>query len=146
MATAAQESGYRAPDVVRIVGVTYRQLDYWARTDLITPSIQDAHGSGSQRLYGFRDLVLLRSIKDLLDTGVSLQKVRIALDYLREHLGEEPEGMTLVSDGENIFACNSDSEVIDVLKQGQGSMFMLPVAKVWTELERSLTGKAKTGS
>ena len=141
-----EERGYRAPDVVRVVGVTYRQLDYWARTDLVTPSIQDAQGSGSQRLYGFRDLVLLRSIKDLLDTGVSLQKVRVALEFLRENLGEDPEGMNLVSDGDNIIACNSDSELVDVLKQGQGSMFWLPVAKVWTEVERSLAGKSATGS
>jgi len=141
-----EDQGYRAPDVVRIVGVTYRQLDYWARTDLVTPSVQDAHGSGSQRLYGFRDLVLLRSIKDLLETGVSLQKVRVALDFLREHLQEAPEGMTLVSDGVSIYACKSDTEIIDALKQGQGSMFTLPVTKVWTELERSLGGKAATRS
>ena len=140
-----EDRGYRAPDVVRIVGVTYRQLDYWARTDLVTPSVQDAQGSGSQRLYGFRDLVLLRSIRDLLDTGVSLQKVRVALEFLRENLKESPEGMTLVSDGSTILACSSDSEIIDALKQGQGSMFTLPVAKVWTEVERSLAGKSSTG-
>ncbi|HEX9824104.1 MAG TPA: MerR family transcriptional regulator [Actinomycetota bacterium] len=141
-----EDQGYRAPDVVRIVGVTYRQLDYWARTDLVTPSVQDAHGSGTQRLYGFRDLVLLRSIKDLLETGVSLHKVRVALDFLRDHLQEAPEGMTLVSDGVSIYACKSDTEIIDALKQGQGSMFTLPVTKVWTELERSLGGKAATRS
>lgn len=138
--------GYRAPDVVRIVGVSYRQLDYWARTDLVTPSLRDASGSGTQRLYAFRDLVLLRSIKDLLDTGVSLQRIRKAMEFLREHLREAPEGMTLVSDGNNIYACKSDDEIIDVLRQGQGSMFTLPVTKVWSELERSLEGKAATGS
>ena len=136
-----EEQGFRAPEVVKLVGVTYRQLDYWARTDLVKPSVKDAQGSGTQRLYGFQDLVLLRSIKNLLDTGVALQKVRKAIDFVRGHLQEAPAGMTLVSDGETIYGCQSEDEIIDVLRQGQGAMFTLPVAKVWDELERSLGGR-----
>lgn len=141
----AEEQGFRAPEVVGIVGVSYRQLDYWARTELVTPSVRDAGGSGTQRLYGFQDLVLLRSIKNLLDAGVTLQKIRKAMEYLRDHLQEAPAGMTLVSDGNNIYGCKSDDEVIDLLRQGQG-MFTLPVDRVWTDLEQSLGRKAAARS
>ena len=79
------EQGYRVPEVCKIVGISYRQLDYWARTELVTPSIRDAHGSGSQREYSFHDLVTLRVIKSLLDTGVALQRVRKAVEFLHEH-------------------------------------------------------------
>ncbi|HUG87643.1 MAG TPA: MerR family transcriptional regulator [Actinomycetota bacterium] len=143
MATTT-ENGYRAPEVVKLVGVTYRQLDYWARTELVKPSVRDASGSGTQRLYGFQDLVLLRSIKNLLETGVTLQKIRKAVDYLREHLGEAPQEMTLMSDGRNIYAAKSRDEIIDLMQQGQGTMFTLQVDRVWTDLEKTL-GR-KTGS
>lgn len=143
MATTT-ENGYRAPEVVKLVGVTYRQLDYWARTGLVKPSVRDASGSGTQRLYGFQDLVLLRSIKNLLETGVTLQKIRKAVDYLREHLGEAPQEMTLMSDGRNIYAAKSRDEIIDLMQQGQGTMFTLQVDRVWTDLEKTL-GR-KTGS
>ena len=82
--TVAQEDGYRAPQVCKIVGITYRQLDYWARTGLLTPSIQTAQGSGSQRLYSFQDVVQLRVIKRLLDAGMSLKKIRQAMEILRQ--------------------------------------------------------------
>jgi DNA-binding transcriptional MerR regulator len=143
MATTT-ENGYRAPEVVKLVGVTYRQLDYWARTGLVKPSVRDASGSGTQRLYGFQDLVLLRSIKNLLETGVTLQKIRKAVDYLRLHLGEAPQEMTLMSDGRNIYAAKSTDEIIDLMQQGQGTMFTLQVDRVWTDLEKTL-GR-KTGS
>jgi DNA-binding transcriptional MerR regulator len=143
MATTT-EKGYRAPEVVKLVGVTYRQLDYWARTGLVKPSVRDASGSGTQRLYGFQDLVLLRSIKNLLETGVTLQKIRKAVDYLRLHLGEAPQEMTLMSDGRNIYAAKSRDEIIDLMQQGQGTMFTLQVDRVWTDLEKTL-GR-KTGS
>ncbi|HEX6208270.1 MAG TPA: MerR family transcriptional regulator, partial [Actinomycetota bacterium] len=124
---ATTETGYRAPEVVKLVGVTYRQLDYWARTELVKPSVRDANGSGTQRLYGFQDLVLLRSIKNLLETGVTLQKIRKAVDFLRGHLGEAPQEMTLLSDGRNIYAAKSRDEIIDLMQQGQGTMFTLQV-------------------
>src|SRR5881409_3658186 len=100
-----EPEGYRVPDVCKIVGITYRQLDYWARTELVIPSVRDAGGSGTQRLYSFHDLVQLRVIKKLLDTGVSLQKIRRAVKFLREHMRAEPAGITLLSDGSSVYAC-----------------------------------------
>jgi DNA-binding transcriptional MerR regulator len=119
MPQAVATTGYRGPNVCKIVGISYRQLDYWARTGLATPSVQPAMGSGSQRLYSFEDLIELKLIKKLLDAGVSLQRVREAIDYLRT-LGSDLTGVTLVSDGVSIFACHSDHEVVDVLRRGQG--------------------------
>ena len=133
----AEQEGYRVPDVCKIVGISYRQLDYWARTGLVTPSVREAGGSGTQRLYSFRDLVQLRVIKKLLDTGVSLQKVRRAVDYLRQHLGTQPSTVTLASDGSRIYACESEDEIIDLVKRGQG-VFAIALDKVWEELATSV--------
>lgn len=119
MAQAVAAQGFRGPQVCKIVGISYRQLDYWARTELATPSIQSAQGSGSQRLYSFEDLVELKLIKKLLDAGVSLHRVRGAIEYLRG-LSQDLSGVTLVSDGVSIYACHSDTEVVDVLRRGQG--------------------------
>ena len=96
------EQGYRAPQVCNIVGITYRQLDYWARTGLLQPSLQVAQGSGSQRLYSFGDIVQLRVVKRLLDAGMSLKKIRQAMDILREQLSSDRPlaDVTLLSDGE----------------------------------------------
>jgi DNA-binding transcriptional MerR regulator len=143
------EQGFRVPDVCRIVGISYRQLDYWARTDLVTPSVRDAHGSGSQRLYSFRDLVTLRVIKSLLDTGVSLQRVRKAVDHLKG-MGRPPEGATLFSDGNRVYETHSPEAVVDLLRNGQ-AVFAIAVDKVWDDIEGSIgtgTGtsrKAVTG-
>jgi DNA-binding transcriptional MerR regulator len=136
------EEGYRVPDVCRIVGISYRQLDYWARTDLVTPSVRDAHGSGTQRLYSFQDLVTLRVIKSLLDTGVSLQRVRKAVEYLKE-MDSPPHGVTLMSDGQGVYEAHSPEAVIDLLKKGQG-VFAIAVGQVWDDLEGTL-GRRKVG-
>src|SRR5438874_10923831 len=112
--------GYRVPEVCRVVGISYRQLDYWARTGLVTPSVRDAGGSRTQRLYSFQDLVQLRVIKKLLDAGVSLQRIRNAIDYLSENMKRQPQGITLMSDGVSIYACESEDEIIDLLKRSQG--------------------------
>ena len=131
------DQGYRVPEVCRIVGISYRQLDYWARTGLVTPSIRDAKGSGSQRLYSFQDLVSLKVIKNLLDTGVSLQRVRKAVEYL--HTMDRPaHGAMLMSDGHGVYEADSPEAVVDLLNQGQG-VFAIAVDKVWTELEGTLT-------
>jgi DNA-binding transcriptional MerR regulator len=137
------EQGYRVPEVCRIVGITYRQLDYWARTELVTPSIRDASGSGSQRLYSFQDLVTLRVIKNLLDTGVSLQRVRTAVEHLSEM--ERPvTAVTLISDGKGVYEADSPEAVVDLLRQGQG-VFAIALDRVWEDVENALT-KAKRGS
>lgn len=130
------DQGFRGPQVCKIVGISYRQLDYWARTGLATPSVQKAQGSGSQRLYSFEDLVELKLIKNLLDTGVSLQRVRQAIDNLRE-LGHDVTGITLVGDGTSIYACKSPDEVIDLLRKGQG-VFGIAIDPVKDELRGSV--------
>ena len=132
----ADQEGYRVPDVCRVVGITYRQLDYWARTGLVTPSVRDAGGSGTQRLYSFQDLLVLKTIKQLLDTGVSLQKVRPAIEYLREE-GRPLSGVTLMSDGKRIFLCESSDQVFDLLQRGQG-VFGIALDRVQSDLERSV--------
>ncbi|MEO8476932.1 MAG: MerR family transcriptional regulator [Actinomycetota bacterium] len=142
------EQGFRAPEAVRITGVTYRQLDYWTRTDLVTPSINDAHGSGTQRLYSFQDLATLRVIKRLLDTGLSLQRIRTAVAHLRQ-MDERPHGVTLMSDGAGIYEAHSPEAVVDLLKNGQG-VFAISLDAVWSDLEsdvqRAPKGRAAGGS
>jgi DNA-binding transcriptional MerR regulator len=128
------ETGFRGPTVCRTVGISYRQLDYWARTELVTPSVRDADGSGSQRMYSFNDVVQLRVIKKLLDAGVSLPKIRRAVDYLRDELKMPISDVTLVSDGKTIHACLSPNEVVDLLAGGQG-VFAIAVGKVYEELQ-----------
>jgi DNA-binding transcriptional MerR regulator len=137
------EQGYRVPEVCRIVGITYRQLDYWARTELVIPSIKDATGSGSQRLYSFEDLVTLRVIKNLLDTGVSLQRVRTAVEHLRT-MRRPVSAVTLVSDGRGVYEAHSPEAVVDLLRQGQG-VFAIAVDRVWEDVENALT-KSQRGA
>ncbi len=133
--SAPAEPGYRGPTVCKLIGISYRQLDYWARTDLVTPSVQAADGSGSQRLYSFTDLVELRIIKRLLDAGVSLQRIREAIRYLRREAAGKPlTDITLMSDGRRIYACHSGEEVIDVLSHGQ-AVFGIAIGRVWTDTE-----------
>ena len=107
------EVGYRGPTACSAAGITYRQLDYWARTGLVVPSVRVAAGSGTQRLYGFRDILVLKVVKRLLDTGVSLQQIRGAIDVLRERGVEDLAQITLMSDGASVYECTSTEEVID---------------------------------
>src|SRR5256886_16136090 len=106
-------TGFRGPQVCKIVGISYRQLDYWARTDLIRPSIADAKGSGTQRRYSYRDLVELKVIKNLLDAGVSLQLARKGIEYLRQNLGEDIASTSLVLYGPNSMPARNHGHVID---------------------------------
>ncbi|MFO7548991.1 MAG: MerR family transcriptional regulator [Acidimicrobiia bacterium] len=131
----SQELGYRAPQVCSLVGITYRQLDYWARTDLLRPSLQQASGSGSQRLYSFSDLVQLKVIKRLLDAGMSLKRIRTAVEILREQLDSDQPlaNVTLLSDGQTIYAAHSPDEVVDVFRRGQG-VFGIAVGPVEEEV------------
>lgn len=130
------ETGFRAPTVCSLVGITYRQLDYWARTGLITPSLQDASGSGTQRVYSFTDLVQLKMIRRLKDAGMSLPKIRTAMDTLRRHLGTDHNlaDVTIVSEGDTIYAATSPDEVIDLVRRGQG-VFAMAVGPLHAELE-----------
>src|SRR3954452_10615487 len=131
------EDGYRGPQVCSIVGITYRQLDYWARTDLLRPSISEARGSGTQRRYSYRDLLALKVIKRLLDSGVSLQSARRALQCLRSS-GEEVSSANLVLNGTQSVLAVSDDEIIDLVKGGQGVLNILPLASVVQELDAAI--------
>jgi DNA-binding transcriptional MerR regulator len=133
------EMGYRGPQACKIVGITYRQLDYWTRTGLTPPSLQQASGSGTQRLYSFNDLLQLKVIKSLMEAGASLQKVRQAIDYVRENLADDWSKVTLAADGAGVYACTSDAEVIDLLRSGQGVLgAVVAVDKVREELAGTL--------
>jgi DNA-binding transcriptional MerR regulator len=130
-------SGYRGTVAARAAGISYRQLDYWARTQLVEPTIRGAAGSGSQRLYGFRDILVLKLVKRLLDTGISLQQIRVAVDQLREAGINDLAQTTLMSDGASVYLCTSDDEVVDLVRQGQG-VFGIAVGKVLREVEAEL--------
>ena len=129
--------GYRGPTACHVAGITYRQLDYWARTGLVEPTIRGAQGSGSQRLYSFRDILVLKIVKRLLDAGVSLQNIRLAVDQLRARGVEDLARITLLSDGTTVYECTSPEEVVDLLQGGQG-VFGIAVGGAFREIEGSL--------
>ncbi len=131
--------GFRGPQVCKIVGITYRQLDYWARTDLIRPSIADARGSGTQRRYSYRDLVELKVIKGLLDAGVSLQSARKAIEYLRDNLGEDIATASLVINGTGSVLVRTDGELVDLVRRGQGVLSIVALGGVKDELDAAIT-------
>ena len=129
--------GYRGPSACQIAGITYRQLDYWARTSLVVPSIRSAAGSGSQRLYSFKDILVLKIVKRLLDTGISLQNIRVAVDHLRKRGVRDLARITLLSDGTTVYECTSAEEVVDLLAGGQG-VFGIAVSGALRELSGEL--------
>ena len=133
------EDGFRGPQVCKIVGITYRQLDSWARTDLIRPSIADARGSGTQRRYSYRDLVELKVIKGLLDAGVSLQSARKAIEYLRHNLGEDIATASLVINGAGSVLVRTDGELVDLIRRGQGVLSIVALGGVKDELDAAIT-------
>ncbi|MEA5155760.1 MerR family transcriptional regulator [Raineyella sp.] len=137
-APVPEDVGFRGPIAAKAAGITYRQLDYWARIGLVTPGVRDANGSGSARLYSFRDILMLKVIKRLLSAGVSLQQIRKAVDYLRDRGVEDLTEVTLISDGVSVYECTRDDEVIDLLKGGQG-MFGIAIGSVWRDVEGSLS-------
>lgn len=132
------DSGYRGPVAHKVAGITYRQLDYWARTGLVVPEIRQAGGSGTQRLYSFRDILLLRVVKRFLDVGISLQQIRVAIEHLRARGIEDLTEITLLSDGFSVYECTSANELYDLSKGGQG-MFLISVSSVWKEIEGTLS-------
>ena len=129
--------GYRVPIACQIAGITYRQLDYWARTSLVVPSIRSAAGSGSQRLYSFKDILVLKVVKRLLDTGVSLQNIRVAVEHLRRRGVADLARITLFSDGTTVYECTSAEEVVDLLQGGQG-VFGIAVSGAMRELSGTI--------
>lgn len=131
------DTGYRGKVAAQAASISYRQLDYWARTGLVEPSIRTAHGSGSQRLYSFRDILVLKVVKRLLDTGVSLQQIREAVAHLKNRGVADLSSITLMSDGASVYECRSRDEMIDLIEGGQG-VFGIAVGRVWREIEGTL--------
>lgn len=129
--------GFSGTQAAKVVGISYRQLDYWARTDLIRPSLSDATGSGSRRRYSYKDLLELRVIKTLLDAGIKLESVREVFDYLREHVREDIASAHLVISGSSVVLARGD-ELIDVLNNGQGVLNVLSLAGVKHEVDTQL--------
>lgn len=134
----SNEVGYSGRRAAEIVGITYRQLDYWARTDLIRPSLTDAAGSGSRRRYSYRDLLELKVVKNLLDAGIRLESVREAFSYLREHLGEDVASVNLVISGRHSVLVRTGEEIIDLLREGQGVLNILPLGGVKDEVDAAI--------
>jgi DNA-binding transcriptional MerR regulator len=132
-----QEVGYRGSVACQAAGISYRQLDYWARTGLVVPSVRSATGSGSARLYSFRDVLVLKVIKRFLSAGVSLQNIRSAVDHLKLRGSDDLTSVTLMSDGASIYECTNSDEVYDLLQGGQG-VFGIAIGRVWNEVEGSL--------
>jgi DNA-binding transcriptional MerR regulator len=137
LATHPENVGYRGPTACAAAGITYRQLDYWARTGLVEPSVRAARGSGSLRLYSFRDILVLKVVKRLLDTGISLQQIRTAVHHLRERGTSDLARLTLMSDGVSVYECTSPDEVVDLLAGGQG-VFGIALGRIWQEVDGTL--------
>jgi DNA-binding transcriptional MerR regulator len=130
-------AGYRGPTACAAAGITYRELDYWARIGLVEPSVSGGRDSGSRRLYSFRDVLVLKVIKRLLDSGISLEQIRAAVHHLREHGLEDLTQVTLMSDGISVYECTSADQVYDILAGGQG-VFGIALGRVWQEIEGEL--------
>jgi DNA-binding transcriptional MerR regulator len=137
LAAHSDDVGYRGPTACAAAGITYRQLDYWARTALVEPTVRAAHGSGSQRLYSFRDICVLKVVKRLLDTGISLQQIRTAVEHLRDRGADDLARLTLMSDGVSVYECTSTDEVVDLLAGGQG-VFGIALGRIWREVDGTL--------
>lgn len=134
----ATDTGFSGKQAAEIVGITYRQLDYWARTDLVRPSLADATGSGSRRAYGYRDLLELKVVKNLLDAGIKLESVRDVFDYLRANLGEDVATVSLVISGSGSVLVRDGEGLIDLVRQGQGVLNILPLGGVKNEVDAAI--------
>lgn len=135
------QQSFSGTKAAQIVGISYRQLDYWARTDLMRPSVCDASGSGSRRVYQYRDLLELRVIKNLLDAGIRLESVREVFNYLRAHVDTDIAAAHIVISGQSVVLCQGD-QLIDVMRNGQGVLNVLPLAGVKQEIDASIVGLA----
>ena len=132
------DEGFSGKKAAEVCGITYRQLDYWARTDLVRPSLLDAKGSGTRRRYSYRDLLELKVIKTLLDAGIKLESVRSAFAYLRENLGEDVASAQLVISGSSAVLVRDGAELVDVVNKGQGVLNLLPLGNVQAELDSAI--------
>ena len=134
----SKEQGYSGDEARKIVGITYRQLDYWARTELIRPSLSDASGSGTRRRYSYRDLLKLKAVKALIDAGIRLALIRRVFEFLEEKLDEDVVQVNLVIQGSSVIVQRGEEEIIDLLHNGQGVLNILPMAGVKEDLDAKI--------
>jgi len=139
-----REQGYSGSQATAIVGITYRQLDYWARTDLMRPGISDAQGSGSRRFYSYRNLLELRMIKSLLDAGIKLEAIREVFAFLRANSDESITSAHLVISGSSVVLCQGE-DLLDVVRKGQGVLNLLPLAQVKEQVDGRLVDLLDSG-
>lgn len=145
VAETDSEQGYRGPQVCKIVGISYRQLDHWDRTNLLSPSLKTARGSGTQRLYSYRDVVVLRIIKQLLDSGVTLQRARKAIDFFRESLSGDLASASLVLGASDSVLARDGDELLDLLRGGQGVFNVVPLSAVVSDVDTGIHELAGAG-
>jgi DNA-binding transcriptional MerR regulator len=141
-----RDEGFTGPKAAEIAGITYRQLDHWARTDLVRPSLQDAAGSGSRRQYSYQDLLELRLVKTMIDAGLKLENVRNVFSYLRDRLGEDITSANLVIQGSSSVLIEDDGELIDLVRNGQGVLNVLPLGSVKSDLDAAIVELRRTGT
>ncbi len=135
------KQSFSGSQAAQIAGITYRQLDYWARTNLIRPSLSDAKGSGSRRSYEYRDLLELKVIKQLLDAGIKLESVREVFNYLRSHVDTEIASAHIVISGKAVVLCQGD-QLVDVVRNGQGVLNVLPLANIKSDVDAMIVSLA----
>jgi len=133
------KQSFSGSQAAQIAGITYRQLDYWARTNLIRPSLSDAKGSGTRRSYEYRDLLELKVIKQLLDAGIKLESVREVFNYLRSHVDTEIAAAHIVISGKAVVLCQGD-QLVDVVRNGQGVLNGLPLANIKSDVDAMIVG------
>lgn len=129
--------GYRGTVASRVAGITYRQLDYWARKQIVEPSITPSHGSGSRRLYSFKDVVILAVSKRLLDAGVNLQNVTAAIGFLSQRTVDQLADVTIMCDGQHVHECTTSDQMLDLLRSGK-AVFGVSVGSLWHQIEEAL--------
>ncbi|MBT1162733.1 MULTISPECIES: MerR family transcriptional regulator [Bifidobacterium] len=139
--TAGEEQdakrGYRGTVASKVAGITYRQLDYWARKQIVEPSITPSHGSGSRRLYSFKDVLILAVSKRLLDAGVNLQNVTAAIGFLAQRTAGQLEHITIMCDGQHVHECTTSEQMLDLLQSGK-AVFAVSVSSLWYQIEKAL--------
>jgi len=140
------EQSFSGTKVTEIVGITYRQLDYWTRTELVVPSIDKGEGSGRRRRYSYKDLLELRVIKNLIDGGIKVEKIRKIFEFLKDNLDEDVTQVNLVISGNKTVLVQSGDELVDLLKQGQGVLNILPLATVKEEVDSAIIELRPVGS
>ena len=132
--------GYRGSVASKVAGITYRQLDYWARRQILEPSVTPSHGSGSRRLYSFKDVLILAVSKRLLDAGVNLQNVTAAIGYLRTRSTMQLEHVTTMCDGEHVHDCTTSEQILDLLNSGK-ALFAVSIGSMWHQIACALEGE-----